>query len=78
MNLDMIYEILLYVDVKTLKSFNMTHKHTFSKHFWMNKFKQDQIPVFDDYQLNKYERIITAKHIVDQLYQMILLEKEFH
>ena len=46
--MDIIYEILLYTDVKSLKSFNMTHKHIYTKHFWVNKFKYDQLPVFND------------------------------
>lgn len=76
--MDIIYEILLYVDAKTLKSFNMTHKHCYTKHFWVRKFMKDDVPAFNDYNIEEYKKLIVAKHTIHQLYQIRKLEDGFH
>lgn len=73
--MDIIYEILLHVDGETLKNFNMTHKHIYPKHFWVNKFKQDNIPVFKDYSLDEYCKILHAKQTYDYITQLMMHEK---
>ena len=68
MNRDIIYAILLWADVLTLKVFNITHKQTFSKLFWVTKYTLENLPS-EDYDLKSYEKLVKAKLKTYYLYE---------
>ena len=42
---DVLFNILLYSDIQTIKNYNMIKNNVLDKHFWVTKFNQDHLPL---------------------------------
>ena len=45
---DVLFNILLYSDIQTIKNYNMIKNNVLDKHFWVTKFNQDHLPLLSN------------------------------
>lgn len=73
---DILFVILLYSDIDVIKNYAETSKKTIlNDYFWQCKFKQDNIPIFNNVCINEYIKISNIIITVNQLHQLLLIEK---
>lgn len=77
------FTILLHADIKTVMSYYRTHQLRIldHRHFWVEKFKHDDLPIFEIYTntkdwFNEYKRVYNATIKTHGLLYMI--SREIH
>lgn len=77
-NKDILYNIMLNAPVDTIKSLCLTHKLScHDKHFWIEKFKHDELNLIEPYPLTlnewikEYIKMDEIKRVIDQALETV-------
>src|SRR5438477_11015598 len=78
---DVYHDIFLYLTVDDIENYCMTQQIKlpvcYSSSFWMDKFKQDNLPMMNPYPtnwINEYKRVFLAKQLANHVIQLVVAE----